>query len=129
MADFATLEILGKCSAYSTMTPAQTVFDPASYALLSTASTAGEYIHTQVQADTGGTSVALTHIGTMTLLVVKNLDVTNYVTATFGSVANGSNNILRIAAGGFLVTTDIDSNLTLAANSAACNCEVFVVGT
>ena len=97
--------------------------------------TPDEYIHVEVQADTGGTPVITSHLASVTALVIKNNDTTNYVKAKWRSAEyTGSavlDNLLRIAPGGFLVTTDFTAanNLLLTANSAACECEVFIVGT
>jgi len=102
-------------------------FMPAAYAV-----TPDEFVHLQIQADTGGTAVTTSTLSAATALIVKNLDGTNYVTATFRSAGNSStDNIIRIAAGAFLVVSDftVANNLTLTANSAAVNCDVFIVGT
>ena len=128
MADYAKLDITGTYSKSSTYEPAKVSFSPASYEV-----TPDEYFHIEVQADTSaGTTVTTSILSSASLLVVKNNDATNYVTATFDSAGNGStDNIVRIAAKGFLAVTDftVAQNLKLVANSAACECEVFVVGT
>ena len=128
MTDYAKLEITSVYSKNSDYSSPKVDSSPASYAV-----TPDEYIHCEIQADTGGgTTITTSILASATLLVVKNNDPTNYVTATFDSAGNSSvDNIIRIAAGGLLVTTDftVAQNLKLAANSAACECEIFIVGT
>mgnify|MGYP003128074614 FL=1 len=128
MADYAKLHVKGLFSKNSDYSDPKVSMAPAAYAL-----TPDEYIHTELQADTSsGTTLTTSILSSATLLVVKNNDATNYVTATFRSAGNGStNNIVRIAAGGFLAVSDytVANNLLLVANSAACECEVFIVGT
>jgi len=127
MADYAKLEVKGVYSA-SSGSAAKVSFAPPSLEL-----TPDEYFHAEIQADTSaGTTITTSILSAATLLVVKNNDTTNYVTATFDSAGNSSvDNLIRIAAGGFLVTTDftVAQNLKLVANSAACECEVFIIGT
>ena len=128
MADYAKLHVKGLFSKNSDYSDPKVSMAPAAYAL-----TPDEYIHTELQADTSsGTTLTTSILSSATLLVVKNNDATNYVTATFRSAGNSStNNIIRIAAGGFLAVSDytVANNLLLVANSAACECEVFIVGT
>lgn len=128
MADYAKLEIRGIYSKSSDYSSPKADFNPAIYAL-----TPDEYFHCEIQADTSaGTTLTTSILSSATLLVVKNNDATNYVTATFDSAGNSSvDNIIRIAAGGLLVTTDftVAQNLKLVANSAVCECEIFIVGT
>ena len=127
MADYSKIEVSGIYAASSTAA-AKSSFSPASFEL-----TPDEYFHAEIQADTSaGTTITTSILSSSTLLMVKNNDATNYVTATFDSAGNGStDNVVRIAAGGFLVTTDftVAQNLKLVANSAACECEIFIVGT
>ena len=91
--------------------------------------------HYEVQYREVGTSAETLELGgftTIEYLVVKNKDATNYVTATFDSAGNSTvDNILRVAAGKILVLTDVTpgSDLILQANTAACDCEVVIVGT
>ena len=128
MTDFAKLEIRGTYSKNSDYSSPKVDLSPAIYSV-----TPDEYIHCEIQADTGGgTTITTSILASATLLVVKNNDPTNYVTATFDSAGNSStDNLIRIAAGGLLVTTDftVAQNLKLIANSAACECEIFIVGT
>ena len=128
MADYAKLEIRGIYSKNSDYSSPKSDFNPANYEV-----TPDEYFHCEIQADTsGGTTITTSILASATLLVVKNNDATNYVTATFDSAGNSSvDNLIRIAPGGILATTDftVAQNLKLVANSAACECEVFIVGT
>ena len=128
MADYAKLEIRGIYSKNSDYSSPKSDFNPANYEV-----TPDEYFHCEIQADTsGGTTITTSILASATLLVVKNNDTTNYVTATFDSAGNSSvDNLIRIAPGGILATTDftVAQNLKLVANSAACECEVFIAGT
>lgn len=87
----------------------------------------------KIEAPTGGgTTLTTSFLGAASLLVVQNVDASNFVTVTFRSAGNGAtNNIIRIAAGGFLMTTDftVANNLVLAADTAAVNCKVIIAGT
>jgi len=128
MTDYAKLEIRGIYSKSSDYSLPKADFNPATYAL-----TPDEYFHCEIQADTGGgTTLTTSILGSATLLVVKNNDAANYVTATFDCAGMGSDDTsIRIHAGGVFTTTDftVAQNLKLVANSAACECEIFIVGT
>lgn len=81
---------------------------------------------------TPGTTIATAFLTTCTLLAVRNLDATNYVTLTWRSAGNGStDNVVRIAAGDVFVTQDVTAgnDPNIMANTAACKCEVLVMGT
>jgi hypothetical protein len=128
MADNAKLSIKGIYSKSTDYSDPVTVFGPAAYTI-----TPDEYFHTELEASTsGGTTLDTSIVGAATLLVVKNNDATNYVTATFDCAGMGSTDTsVRIHAGGFFVTTDFTTaeKLKLVANSASCECEIFIVGT
>jgi len=132
MPDYAKLELKGVYSTVSDYSTPRTKFKPASYTV-----TPDEYFHCEVQAnissDTPGhTTIDTSILASATLLVIKNKDATNYVTATFDCAGMGSTDTsVRIHAGGFFVTTDFTpgEKLKLVANSAVVECEVFVVGT
>ena len=132
MADYAKLELKGVYSTVSDYSTPRTKFKPASYAV-----TPDEYFHCEVQAalatDTvGHTTIDTSIFDSATLLVIKNKDATNYVTATFDCAGMGvTNTSVRIHAGGFFATTDftVAENLKLVANSARVECEIFIVGT
>ena len=127
MADYAKISVKSVYSKNSDYSFPKAMFAPDANTL-----TPDEYMHLEIQADTGGTTVTTSTLSSATMVMVKNNDTTNYVTATFRSAGNSStNNIIRIAAGGFIAVTDftVANNLALAANSAACECEVFIIGT
>ena len=132
MTDFAKLEIRGLFSKDLAHSLPKVDFNPSDYTL-----TPDEYMHCEVQVNIATDTPAHTTIDTSilasaTLLVIKNNDATNYVTATFDSAGNSAiDNIIRIAAGGVLATTDftVAQSLKLVANSAVCECEIFIVGT
>lgn len=83
----------------------------------------------------GGTTVNTAHLASATTLVIKNLDTTNYVTATYyttgGGGGGGTAQTSQIQAGAFLVIPDYitTSNLVLVANGAALLCRVAVCGS
>ena len=131
MADYAKLEIRGMYSKDITHSSPRVDFNPADYTL-----TPDEYFHCEIQADTSaGTTITTSILASATLLVVKNNDDNNYVTATYRQASYSPSAIMdtvsRIAPGGILATTDftVAQNLKLVANSAACECEIFIVGT
>ncbi len=65
-------------------------------------------------------------------LIVKNEDLTNYVTLVWRSAANSStNNSVRIPAGRVAVIPDVTetTNPTLQANTAACLVCITILGT
>jgi hypothetical protein len=128
MTDYAKLEVSGAYSKNSDYSSPKVKLALGNFNL-----TPDEYIHAELQADTSaGTTLTTSILNSATLLVVKNNDATNYVTATFDCAGMGSTDTsIRIHAGGIFVTTDftVAQNLKLVANSAACECEVFIVGT
>ena len=88
-------------------------------------------------ATTPGQTYTLSHLASLTDLIIKNLDTTNYVTVTWRSVANtaGSpssvDNICRLAAGKMMILNDVTvaNNLTLVADTAALLVEISYLGT
>ena len=128
MADYAKLQIKGVFSKSSDYSDPVTAFTPAAYTI-----TPDEYFHCEISAATSsGTALNTSILDTATLVAIKNNDATNYVTATFGKAGSSSaDTSIRIAAKGYLVMTDFvpTHNLTLVANSAACECEVFICTT
>ena len=131
MADFAKLSIKGLYSKSSDYSDPVTTFTPSAYEMAT--ADVDEYFHTELEAATsGGTTLDTSIVSSCKLLVVKNNDATNYVTATFDCAGMGSTDTsVRIHAGGFFVTTDFTAaeKLKLVANSAACECEIFIAGT
>jgi len=132
--DYAKLELKGVYSTVSDFSTPRTKFKPASYTVRP-----DEYFHCEVQAalatDTvGHTTIDTSIFDSATLLVIKNKDADNYVTATFDCAGMSTTDTsVRIHAGGFFVTTDFVPNgsakLKLIANSARVECEIFIVGT
>lgn len=131
MADYAKLAITATYSENSDYSSPNSVRTFPAYEI----STPTDFDEYKVTADTGGgTAVSLAKYAAagITMLVVKNRDATNYVTATYITAGGGvTTQTVRIPAGGFLVLCDVTSTtaLTLAANSAAVKCEVFIAGT
>ena len=132
MADYAKLQIKGVFSKSSDYSDPVTSFTPAAYTV-----TPDEYLHCEVQAALAGDTVGHTTVDTsilasVSLVVIKNNDATNYVTVTFGKTGSGSaDTSIRVAAKGYLVMTDFlpTHKLKLVANTAHCECEIFVVGS
>ena len=97
------------------------------------ASTPDEVDHREVECDTGaGTSIVTSTYTSVDYAIIFNRDGTNYVTVTFRSAGNSAvDNIVRVAAGKILILTDITvaNNITIAANSAVVECELWIVGT
>tara|TARA_R110001583_G_scaffold39224_3_gene125867 strand:- start:286 stop:684 length:399 start_codon:yes stop_codon:yes gene_type:complete len=132
MADYAKLEIKALYSKNSDHSSPKASFSPVDYTLRP-----DEYFHCEVQAAIATDSPAHTTIDTSilasaTLLAIKNNDSNNYVTATFDCAGMSSTDTsVRIHAGGIFVTTDftVAEKLKLVANSAVCQCEIFIVGT
>tara|TARA_R100000700_G_C3156149_1_gene133365 strand:+ start:87 stop:722 length:636 start_codon:yes stop_codon:yes gene_type:complete len=211
MADYAKLHVKGLFSKNSDYSDPKVSMAPAAYAL-----TPDEYLHLEIEADTGGTTINLSHFSSITAVIIKNNDAsdtvravwynargsasynnlltfadaatgdtitedgagTNFTDSTVDVVAGGyvrltgatdaannstflvssttataitlalsetltarddtatvvvysqEKNSQKIAAGGFLVVSDIvpEEGLSLTASSA-CECEVFIVGT
>jgi len=126
--DYVKFHIKGVYSKSSDYSDPVTTFNPAAFTL-----TPHEYIHCEIEAATSaGTTLTTSIMDSATLLAVKNNDATNYVTATFDNLGMGGTDVsVRIAPGGFFVTTDFTAgqNLKLVANTSECECEVFVCAT
>jgi hypothetical protein len=129
MSDYAKIELKLTVSEASGYSPIQgeTRFDPYE----SGAATLKWHI-VQLSAATGGTTLDLAPYTTVYNILIKNKDATNYVQATFRTTGGGSNDqVLRCLAGQVLAlgsAITVASDLVLAANSAACVCEVAVLG-
>lgn len=84
-------------------------------------------------AATGGTTIDLSPFGTVTQVLIMNLDKTNYVDVQFRTAAGGAtDNIVRVydhtpvmLGHGITVAND----LIFTANTAACECVLTVFGT
>ena len=211
MADYAKLEVSGAYSKNSDYSSPKVNLSLGNFNL-----TPDEYIHLEIEADTGGTTVSLSHLSSITAVIIKNNDTSDTIRAvwynargsasyanllTFADAATGDTitedgagtnftattvdvvkggyvritgatdaannstflvssttatavtvapsetltardatatvtvfsqekNSQKIAAGGFLIVSDIvpEEGLSLTASSA-CECEVFIVGT
>lgn len=79
---------------------------------------------------TSATTVATSLFTSLSCVVIKNEDSTNYVTVTWTS-ADTATNTMRLPAGAVTVLYDVTaaSNFTLTANTAAVVCRVSMTGT
>jgi len=84
MADYAKLEVKGVYSKVSDYSSPKTKFKPAAYALRP-----DEYIHMELEVDTGGTTVSLSNFSSITSIVIKNTHSSNTVRAVWHN-ARGS---------------------------------------
>lgn len=91
--------------------------------------TPSEVLTSRVSAATGGTTVELGSFTTPTVAIVKNTDATNYVTVTYTNAASSAQSVVLLA-GETSVLTDVkaSADLVLTANTAACVCDVVVLG-
>jgi hypothetical protein len=81
---------------------------------------------------TPGTEIDTAKYGTCTMLAVRNLDATNFVTLTWRSAANaGVDNKVKIQPGDIFITQDVTAATkpTLVSDTAVCRCEVLIMGT
>ena len=96
-------------------------------------SKSSDYSFPKMTATNAGLTVTTSTLSSIDAVMVKNNDADDYVTATFRSAGNSTTpNVIRIAAGGFLVVTDftVANNLALTGpDSAGCECEIFIVGS
>lgn len=87
----------------------------------------------ECRADTGGTTIDLGAFTTVTQMLIKNKDSTNYVTVTFRTTGGGGNDqVLNLPAGSFVATGSLitlASDLVVTANSSDVNLLVCLVGT
>lgn len=84
-------------------------------------------------AITTGDDIDLTNFATIEQVVVKNLDGANFVTVSWDTVtySGGTTVGQAVLAGQALVLTDVDPSATfnITADTAACLCEINVIGT
>lgn len=90
----------------------------------------GQSARYTVSAATGGTTVDLGAFASVAQVVVKNKDTTNYVTLVTTTDSGSASNSHKIAAGKLEVLSDVkvSGDLLLTANTAACECEVIILG-
>jgi len=128
MADYAKVSIKGVFSKNSDHSFPKVSFAPDAKSISAT-----EYRHMEMTATNAGLTVTTSTFSSIDMLMVKNNDATDFVTAAFRSAGNTTTpNVIRIAAGGFLVVTDftVANNLTLTGpDSEGCECEIFIVGS
>lgn len=129
MSDYAKIEAkltVSEASGYSPV-KGESRFDPYE----SGASTL-KHMVVQTNAATAGTTIDLAPFTSIANVLIKNKDATNYVQATFRTTGGGANDqILRIPAGAIVMlgsAITIASDLVLTANTAACVCEVAILG-
>lgn len=91
-----------------------------------------EIIQRKVEAATGGTAVTATDLDDPIIaLAIYNRDDTNYVEVDYTEGAAGAATpTIRVPAKGLAVIPDIDSTaaITITANTAACICDVIILG-
>ena len=125
MSDYAKLEARFVHSANSSYSDALVDRQLTEYAI-----TPDEVLHLpKVEAATAGTTITTSFLASATMLAIKNLDTTNYVTAVLTNTS-GSVSIV-IHAKSIFATSDFvpASNIVLTANTAACLCELILCGT
>lgn len=92
-----------------------------------------EYLHRKPQCATGGTSTTLSDFTTITALYVKNHDTTNFVIGTYRELGDSAaaNRTFKLSASQWLKLVNVSPStaLSIAADTAACKCEILVVGT
>ena len=125
MADYAKLHVKGLFSKNSDYSDPKVSMAPAAYAL-----TPDEYLHLEIEADTGGTTINLSHFSSITAVIIKNNDTAITVTAQFNTAADTDVDV-AIPAGGIFVTPDFayGGDLTLTSASGTPECEVLILGT
>jgi hypothetical protein len=94
--------------------------------------TPDECIDCKVEADTGGTTFTTDNLTSASLLLISNLDATNYVEVRHRSVANGVTHFhTRVGAGQTYVTPDftVSNDILLTADTASVVCRIIILGT
>jgi len=95
--DYAKLELKGTYSKSSDYSNARTVFNPGDLAIRP-----DEYMHMEIEADTGGTTISLSHFSSIDCVAIKNNDSSDTIRAVWHN-ARGSasyNNLLTFADAG-----------------------------
>ena len=126
MADYAKLHVTGLFSKNSDSSDPKVSMAPAAYAL-----TPDEYLHMELNCDTGGEIIKTDRFdGGVTLCVIKNNDTAITVTAQVNTAADTDVDV-AIPAGGIFVTPDFayGGDLTLTSASGTPECEVLILGT
>ena len=125
MADNLKLSVRALYSKNTDYSSPKVDFNPSAYAL-----TPDEYLHMELNCDTGGESIDTARFTTVTLLIVKNNDTAINVVATF-STDGGTLTDMSIPAGSFMVLPNFNpaNDLNLKSASGTPECEVLIVGT
>lgn len=126
---YAKLELYGQFSQNSDFQPPKPPVDLTAFSMTTpTRQYYAEVLATQASNFT----LDLNAFGTIVLMVVQNMDTTNYFKATWLSTGNAAvPNIARVATSyGVLVTTDVtpSGDLILRADTADCKAAIWVVG-
>jgi hypothetical protein len=82
-------------------------------------------------ATAGGTTVELGNFTTIQAIVIKNEDTTNFVTATYRTLADAANdNKMKILAGRHCTILEgrPANDLVLVADTAICDCTIYIIG-
>jgi hypothetical protein len=130
MAGYQEVTLKAKFSDSSSLLPAVAEFNPDAYN-----PGAGTYrvMVLEIRADSAGTTIGLGAFTTVTQILIKNKDATNYTTATFRTTGGGANDqVLNIPVGSFVATGSlitVASDLVLTGNGADTNCLVCIIGT
>lgn len=68
---------------------------------------------------------------TVDYVVIKNKDITNYVTIAWTTASTSTSTSIRLTAGKVIVLPDVSASntLTITANTAAVECDLLVVAT
>jgi hypothetical protein len=87
----------------------------------------------EVECETTGTTIATTNYTTVTRVIIRNMDTTNYVSLVYRSIGGGGAAVQtqRIAAGRTLILTDFDpaTSPVLTANTAPVLIQYSITGT
>lgn len=90
-----------------------------------------EVINQKVEAAlSGGTTIGISYLASVTFLAIKNTDSTNFVTVTWtDSAANA--NVQKVPAGGLFAVPDVDPSATfkITADTAVVICKIVITGT
>ena len=78
MADYAKLEVSGAYSKNSDYSSPKVRLSLGNFNL-----TPDEYIHLEIEADTGGTTVSLSHLSSITAVIIKNNDTSDTIRAVW----------------------------------------------
>ena len=104
MADYSKIEVSGTFADSST-SAVKASFSPASLEL-----TPDEYMRLQIEADTGGTTVSLSHFSSVTAVLIKNTDASDTIRAVWYNARGNASyaNLLTFAdaATGDTITED-----------------------